>query len=79
MGPDGRTTVRLRAGMAGPLSPGDHVELDGDVVRWFSVVSCLRVGPDGRAGPSGLYQDVFELVLRETSPGERLAWEVMSS
>ncbi len=72
---DGRDVVHVRPGLPSPLSPGDHVELDGDPVRWYAVVSCSRRRGGGPPGTLPLW----DLVLRSTDPGERLAWEVMSS
>ncbi len=79
MGPDGRTVVRLRAHMPGPLSEGDHVELDGESPRWWTVVSLRTIPWSDLVSAAGVRCERYELVLRESSPGERLAWEVMSS
>lgn len=81
-GPDGRRTVRVRTPLVVPLLEGDHVELAEDLVRWYSVVSCRQAGLSGTSHWTALGRVTlpsYELVLRESSPGERLVWEVMSS
>jgi hypothetical protein len=79
MGPDGRTVVRVRVHLPGPPSPGDHVEMEDDPVRWYALVSSRALPGSQHTSPSGAPTCCYELVLRESSPGERLAWEVMSS
>lgn len=75
-GPDGLRVVFVRVPLAAPLEPGSQADVGGsDPVRLYGVVSCSRSGSGGAPGSL----PCWDLVLQESSPAERLAWEVMSS